>query len=904
MRGADAFLLEITPSASPQPFLPLLAPSPLTPFTNSTIQKLSGLCMLNFTAAQNLMTMTSIDCWAAFAPLLANVICCPQLHATLVILVDQLSKETGVLALNQWWIQKFKNGPSASTTALNRTLAKPCLSDIEQVLEGQGVGKNLKQVCSIHPSNLSEAYYPVKDDEFENTVNSYELLASCEKIDPVKECCDQVCQGAISDAATRLAPKASDPLSMDGPRVLPEHSTRVNDCKTVVLRWLAICPLVFPNMKHVANSCGNGISNPTTCCDAMDSYVSHLQKQTHVTNLQALDCSTSLGLKLQKYNITKNVYSLCHISLKDFSLQVPKGQFKGANPSLTVTDSRTRHIFGKTQIRTKGLARPMGHQQGELGYRCLAPKPGVVIQEIKNPDVRLWSEKIQKEKGDSLQGSYVSELRYGDIALLLHVKTDEPLIRALVRFWNPGYNCFTFNQEDMTWYLHQELVFQEQTAKIAGVDEKWVTDRLRNKGLYGLIIFPKILGCIDAAVLELFEQLPKQVNPAPTILAETFRSLNHCRRAGGGRFIGCFQLLQVWIHSHFWKTNGVAYRRFSTTDVLFQCGDSDTMTLPELWDAVGYAPLLALRHYGARQFVPTTCGLTKSEFEYHDESYKKRIKEIVNSWKKVLRMDIVADKDMLTPDYLEWRRLQKNDNTPVPNCEDTRTMEEHLRHVPSGLEIAKTEFEAVNNELGKRIKELEAERYQWNLYADSQKDRADKLEREQKRVCLELEDLRKGYQDKVKDNSKLKLTSKYWNERAWKEQMKTAQTRLAGSQHQNQCLRIRMADMEKQHERDGKTIAELEAIVDGFKKQASKLQIVPFDGCLQWRFRWEQAQQRVKARDAVIRDFLDKVQKAAHHLHGLARETGMVRKGIQPVTDEDRRLVNLLEAVWGLEDLV
>ncbi|PPD89006.1 hypothetical protein GOBAR_DD14053 [Gossypium barbadense] len=325
-RGADAFLPEITPSAAPQPFLPLLAPSPLSPFTNSTIPKLSGLCMLNFTASQSLMTMTSTDCWAAFAPLLANVICCPQLHATLVILVGQLSKETGVLALN-------------------RTLAKPCLSDIEQVLEGQGASDDLKQVCLIHPSNLTEASCPVKDvDEFENTVNSSELLASCEKIDPVKECCDQVCQGAISDAATRIALKSSDPLSMDGTHVLPEYSTRVNDCKTVVLRWLAsklnpyrakevlrgltncnvnkVCPLVFPNMRHVANSCGNGISSQTACCDAMDSYVSHLQKQTLITNLQALDCATALGLKLQTYNITKNVYSLCHISLKDFSLQV------------------------------------------------------------------------------------------------------------------------------------------------------------------------------------------------------------------------------------------------------------------------------------------------------------------------------------------------------------------------------------------------------------------------------------------------------------------------------------------------------------------------------------------------------------------------------------------------------
>ncbi|CAK9166913.1 unnamed protein product [Ilex paraguariensis] len=87
---------------------------------------------------------------------------------------------------------------------------------------------------------------------------------------------------------------------------------------------LQFCPLVFPH-SHVIKGCANGISNQTACCDAMDSYVAHLQKQSFITNLQALDCAASLGMKLQKANITKNVYSLCHISLKDFSLQAPIG---------------------------------------------------------------------------------------------------------------------------------------------------------------------------------------------------------------------------------------------------------------------------------------------------------------------------------------------------------------------------------------------------------------------------------------------------------------------------------------------------------------------------------------------------------------------------------------------------
>ncbi|KAM3394268.1 hypothetical protein P3S68_003270 [Capsicum galapagoense] len=51
-------------------------------------------------------------------------------------------------------------------------------------------------------------------------------------------------------------------------------------------------------------------------------YVSHLQRQSFVTNLQALDCAASLQLKLQKGNVSKNVYDLCRISLKDFSVQV------------------------------------------------------------------------------------------------------------------------------------------------------------------------------------------------------------------------------------------------------------------------------------------------------------------------------------------------------------------------------------------------------------------------------------------------------------------------------------------------------------------------------------------------------------------------------------------------------
>ncbi|MBA0878804.1 hypothetical protein Goshw_026652 [Gossypium schwendimanii] len=117
--------------------------------------------------------------------------------------------------------------------------------------------------------------------------------------------------------------------------------------------------------------------------------------------------------------------------------------------------------------------------------------------------------------------------------------------------------------------------------------------------IYGLIVFPKILGHVDEAVTDLFDRLDKRVTPVSIILAETFRSLNACRRAGEGRFIGCVQLLLAWFHSHFLKVDKVSYQVFSESysplkeiediewrapwlfpdEILYQCGDFDWVPL-------------------------------------------------------------------------------------------------------------------------------------------------------------------------------------------------------------------------------------------------------------------------------------------------------------------------------------
>ncbi|KAL2931404.1 hypothetical protein RDABS01_036814 [Bienertia sinuspersici] len=315
--GGD--LLPMSPKGAPQPLIPFMAPSPLTPFTNSTVPKLSGECPFNFTAAESIMGITATDCFTAFAPFLANVVCCPQMQATLVILIGQASKHTKSLALNE-------------------THSKQCLSDVNQVLASQGANDDLQQICKVRASNLTEGSCPVKNvSEFETAVDTSTLLTSCQKIDLVSECCSQTCQNAVSEAARNISSKLGDLTDV------PQLSDIVEDCQSIVLRWLAsklnssrakevirglsnchinkVCPLTFPDTRHVAKNCANVISNQTECCSAIENYASHLQNQSFVTNLQALNCAAALGMKLQKANVTTNVYKLCHVSLKQFSVQ-------------------------------------------------------------------------------------------------------------------------------------------------------------------------------------------------------------------------------------------------------------------------------------------------------------------------------------------------------------------------------------------------------------------------------------------------------------------------------------------------------------------------------------------------------------------------------------------------------
>ncbi|MBA0626926.1 hypothetical protein Godav_004497 [Gossypium davidsonii] len=128
-----------------------------------------------------------------------------------------------------------------------------------------------------------------------------------------------------------------------------------------------------------------------------------------------------------------------------------------------------------------------------------------------NAAVRTWSKMTQCRKCDSLAEGYVSELwDFTHISVTQH--NFEQWVTARIK--QKG------DSKCIPWKSFKDLI-------LAHPDTKKRVDFFA-LSIYGLVVFPKALGHMDEAVIDLFDRLDKRVTPVPAILAETFRSLNAC----------------------------------------------------------------------------------------------------------------------------------------------------------------------------------------------------------------------------------------------------------------------------------------------------------------------------------------------------------------------------------------
>ncbi|KAB1219419.1 hypothetical protein CJ030_MR3G001098 [Morella rubra] len=382
--------IEISPAVIPHypnPGEPLPPMYPSFPTRYEPV--LTGNCLVNFSLISNLMDKTASDCSQPFAALVGNVICCPQLSSLLHIF-------QGFYSIN------------SNKLVLQDAVANYCLTDIISILASRGANSTIPTLCSVKSSNLTGGSCPVKDVvAFEKAVNTSKLLEACGTVDPLKECCRPVCQPAIMDAALQISGRQ---LTINENKNIAGDFNPIdslNDCKGVVYSYLSrklpsdvantafrilsackvnkVCPLSFKQPTTVIEACRNIAAPSPSCCSSLNMYIAGIQKQMLITNKQAIICATVFGSILRKGGIMANVYELCDVDLKDFSIQA--GCLLRSLPTDMIFDNVTGFSF--TCDLSDNIAAPWPSSSSVSSASLCAPEmalPAVTTsQTLKNP---------------------------------------------------------------------------------------------------------------------------------------------------------------------------------------------------------------------------------------------------------------------------------------------------------------------------------------------------------------------------------------------------------------------------------------------------------------------------------------------------------------------------------------
>ncbi|KAG8480741.1 hypothetical protein CXB51_025133 [Gossypium anomalum] len=467
-----------------------------------------------------------------------------------------------------------------------------------------------------------------------------------------------------------------------------------------------------------------------------------------------------------------------------------------------------------------------------------------------NASVYTWSNKTQLEKGDSVTEGHTSELwDFTHInSTQKNTKVDKHLFRAMIQ-GNKAY-VRPASLPNFTKKLVMITGMSEQLA-VARVQQKddskcvpWAVLRdlisthpdvkkridVLALSIYGLVIFPKALGHIDEALADLFNQL-----------AETFRSLSSCRRAGeGGRFIGCTQLLLVWFHSHFWKVDKVPCRVFfkdyfplkeaidmpRRDDISEERWIDILQNLREevMWKAPWLVPSEVL--YSCGNFDGSLCQKLESCWICTIACSKAISNEAVHTGYTGFSSELDINLQ-----YKGWFSRGVNNNVPRPILGVARSLEESLRVIPSELEVMKQEFERKNSELENRIEKLEEEKMYLSLDVDVQKMEVER------RVRLGRSS--EQWQQEIQEEM---IKTEYWEKK-----FQEMQSRNQALEKENQGLKTKVAELGRSlhHHQSHNSAIELKARLD--KIEEMKYNIGGLEAALQdCELRIEQLEAREK----------------------------------------------------------
>ncbi|XP_050902226.1 uncharacterized protein LOC127112144 [Lathyrus oleraceus] len=203
-----------------------------------------------------------------------------------------------------------------------------------------------------------------------------------------------------------------------------------------------------------------------------------------------------------------------------------------------------------------------------------------------------------KKLGSMLVSLEDFRAQYGRLMGILKTKVEDGVLNTLVQFYDPLYHCFTFThyrlmptlEEYSYWFglpVSDKLPFSgsEKTPTSATIAEALhletsvVKANFTKKGgilsltsrflsekafifaeadsrdafeaifallIYGIVLFPNIYDFVDVNDIQIF----LIGNPVPILLGDTYLSIHHRTKKGGGTILCCAPLLYKWFISH------------------------------------------------------------------------------------------------------------------------------------------------------------------------------------------------------------------------------------------------------------------------------------------------------------------------------------------------------------------
>ncbi|XP_040945839.1 uncharacterized protein [Gossypium hirsutum] len=242
---------------------------------------------------------------------------------------------------------------------------------------------------------------------------------------------------------------------------------------------------------------------------------------------------------------------------------------------------------------------------------------------------------------------------------------------------------------------------------------------------------------------------------------------------------------------------------------------------------------------------------------------------------------------MTTPGYHKWWARRINDSTPKLNQEESQSIEEHLRVIPSKLEMVRQDFERKNADLEKRIEQMEVEKTNLRLDRDVQKLENERLKKEKNKADEELGSLKINYK-KLRLSIRtagLGKTSEQWRVETQKEKDKADkwEQRFQEMQRRNEALEKICQKARTKRYRSRNSTIELKASlskIDKMKKRIEELETVLQNCEIQIKHlkanesrnneQLHHFQSQVRSRDHLIEEAVVQIREVADHIQTLA----------------------------------